>query len=341
MHKTLLAIVVLALSACDGSTAPTDAGVPPDGASPGTDSGTPPGTDGGAPTTDAGPAGMECTPTGGPMSGDAYCDDFHLALIEDGAGSVEAQLTGRVSPGIPDDGCAVVDSVEITEGGATIGTFEGVGVFAPGAGHALLARGPALPEMTARCGGDTDRFGGFGFIVRGRMDGGTFEARCADAESGSRWPPALVITCHENVDARPFGGYVWVDTVGGSTVTTIDVTVPHGPSGALESVDPSVHVVSEAWGFGSVVAPDPFDITGLDASVSEGSAPLPGVYSALSFWGVSDPFGLDLCPVGSTGTGPEPDPPPVMILRFTGSGARGVYSTEAYINDCTRAAAAP
>lgn len=340
MRTTILASLLLALG-CGGPTPPTDAGPLPDGARPGVDGGELPGTDGGAPPTDAGPTGMECTPTGGTSTADAYCADFHLALIDDGAGSVEARLTGLVSPGIPADGCAVVDSVEVTEGGASIGTFDGVGAFAPDDIHALLARAPALPEMTARCGGDTDRFGGFGFIVRGRMDGGTFEARCADAESGSRWPPAIVITCHENVDARPFGGGAWVDVFGGTTATTIDVIVPHGPSGTLTSVDGTVHVISEAWGFGGVVAPDPFDIAGLDTSVSEGSAPLPGVYSSLSLWTASDPFGLDLCPVGSTGTGPEPDPPPVMILRLTGSGARGAYSSEVYVQGCFRPAPAP
>lgn len=349
--RVALAATLLLMTAC-GDPAGTDAGAPPgdagsgpsdggalDGATPPTDGGPP--SDGGGPGIDAGP-GPACTPTAGSTTASAYCDLFHLALIDDGSGAVEATLTGRVSPnGLPDEGCAVVDEVEIQEGGTTIGTMTGVGAYAPGDQRAVLARGPALSEMTARCAGDEGRFGGFGFIVRGHMDGGTFEARCADAEGGGRWPPALVVSCHENVDAASFTAYASIDGAGGFTFTTLDVTMPHGPGGALTSVDGTLHVNAEAFGFGSAIAPEPFDATGFEGTVYEGSGPVPGTYTSLYLSTMGDPFGADLCPIGWDGTGEPPDPPPVMLVRLTGNGERGAYSTEVYVDMCTRIPSGP
>lgn len=349
--RIALAAALLSMTAC-GAPAGTDAGSPPtdagsgpsdggasDGATPPTDAGT--SSDGGAPGVDGGP-GPACAPTAGTATAGAYCDLFHLALIDDGTGAVEATLTGRLSPdGLAADGCATVDEIEVQEGGVAIGTMTGIGAYAQGSQSAVLARGPALPEMSARCGGDEGRFGGFGFVIRGRMDGGTYEARCADAEGGGRWPPALVVSCHENVDARPFGAYVSIDAGGGFTFTTLDVTMPHGPGGALTSIDGTIHVTSGAYGFGSAIAPDPFDASGFDASVYESSAPGPGTYSDLYLSTMGDPFGMDLCPVGWDGTGDPPDPPPVMLIRLTGTGERGAFSTEVYVDDCTRIPSGP
>ncbi len=337
---TLAAVLVIHAcggpAATDGGSAPEDGGAldagtsSPDAAI--VDAGP---RDGGG-TLDAGP-GPACTPAPGAASAEGYCDLFHLALIDDGSGSVQATLTGRLSPnGLAEDGCATVDTIEVQEGGAVIGTLTGAGAFTHGAQHAVLARGPALPEMTARCGGDEGRFGGFGFVIRGRMDGGTFEARCADAEGGGRWPPALVVSCHENVDARSFGAYVSIDGAAGFTFTTLDATMPHGPGGALTAVDGTVHVNATAYGFGGGVAPAPFDATGFAGSVHEGSAPGPGPYTSLYLSTMGDPFGAELCPVGWSGTGPPPDPPPVMLLTLTGTGERGPFSTEVYVDSCTR-----
>jgi hypothetical protein len=341
-------LVVLLGGGCDDrALTPTDAGPRADGATTGGDAGAGDGSaprpDGSTPDVDAGPPDPMCTPSAGSAVADAYCDLFRLALIDDGTGAVEARLRGRLMPnGLADSGCATVDSIEVQEGGVTVGTLTGIGTYPHSNQNALLARAPALPEMTARCGGDTDRFGGFGFIIHGRMDGGTFEARCADAEGGGRWPPALVVSCHENIDEPSFSTYASVDTFGpGLVYTTIDATMPHGPGGALTTVDDAVHVIAEAYAFGGGIVPDPFDITGFSGSTSEGSAPGPGPYSSLYLSIDADPFGTELCPVGWTGTGPEPDPSPVMLLRLTGTGERGAYSTEVYLDMCTRAPPAP
>ncbi len=325
----------------DGAVVRLDGGASADSGTTAGDGGTAP-SDGGTTPTDGGGPGPSCTPTSGGATASAYCDLFQLAVMDDGSGAATARLSGRLTPdGLTDGGCATVDSIEVQEGGATIGTLDGVGAFETGSQNAVLARTPALPEMKTRCEGDANRFGGFGFIIRGRMDGGTFEAHCADAEGGGRWPPALVVSCHQNVDEPPFSTYVSVEPYDTFTFTTIDVTAPHGPGGALTSVDGTVHVIAGADPWSGGVVPDPFDITGVDGSTSEGSAPLTGAYSDLSLSTMGDPFRVDLCPVGWDGTGPEPDPPPVMLLRITGTGARGPFSTEAYVDDCTRVPSGP
>ncbi len=351
MTGIALAAALLSAGACggerrmgehvDGGAAGSDGAAPID-AGPGLDGGGSldggGGSDGGGGATDAGP---DCDPEPGSESVGAYCDLFELAVIDDGAGAVRARLTGRVGPdGVPDGSCAVVDEVEVREGDTTIGTLDGGGPFTTHDQYAVIAQDTALPEMISRCDGDADRFGGFGLIIRGRMDGGTFEARCADAEGGSRWPPALVITCHENVDEPPFGAYTSVDSYGAFTYSTVDVTVPHGSGGALTSVDGTIRVIPHADSWSSVVVPDPFDVTGMDGSVHEGSAPLPGTYTQLLLSKDEDIFGTDLCPPPDTGEpGPAYEPPPVMLIRVTGTSERGPYSTEALADYCTRTGA--
>lgn len=325
----------------DGSPG-VDAGPGVDGG-PGLDGGGT-GSDGGGTGTDGGggvDAGPACEPTAGAAEVEGYCDDFELALIDDGTGGVTARLTGRVRPdGLADGGCATIDEIEVQQGGSTIGTLSGIGAFSVHDHNGVLARTEALPEMTARCADDAERFGGFGFIVRGRMDGGTFETRCADAEGGSRWPPALVVTCHENVDEPPFGGYAMVEhlSAGGSSFlfTTFDLTVPHGSGGALLTADDTVRVIAHADPWSSFLVPDPFDISGFDTSVSEGSAPLPGTYSQVYMTRDGDSLGMDLCPPPDTDPGDDWEAPPVMLVRITGTGERGAYSTEAYVDYCTR-----
>lgn len=292
----------------------------------------------GAPGTDAGGV---CEPTTGPATGGGYCDLFELAVFTFDDAAPEARLYGRVTPdGFTAGGCAVVDEVEIQRGGAVVGTLPGVGTFAPGSETALLAQGPPLLEMTTRCEGDLERFGGFGLVVRGRVDGGSFEAHCADAEGGSRWPPAIRITCHHGVEGRPVGGYAMVSDTAMFDSTSLSAYVPHGPGGALTAVDSTVHVIP---GFApALFGPpppmlDPFDATPFTtAGVTEST--LPGtstMTSNLSLLATEVLFPLAICPPPSTGPPGPGDPlPPVFLARLTGTGERGAFSTEAYVNFC-------
>jgi len=293
--------------------------------------------DGGAPVDGGSPSdggGGSCEPTSGSMTSDAFCDFFELALFTSG-GATEARLHGRMN-GLPEGACAVIDEVEVQEGGATIGTLAGAGSFTPGDERALLARGPALAPMTARCSSDEGRFGGFGLIVRGRVDGGSFEARCADAEGGSRWPPALRVTCHENVDRQAFSAYAEVRSFPGATLTSLSASMPHGPGGAITAVDPTARVIGHASSaFGGPMVPAPFDLTGLVTNVSESSGPVLGPYSSLSMSAPDDPFGTILCPT-PTMPGPMSPPPPVMLVRLTGTSEHGPFRSEVYIAGCSR-----
>lgn len=293
--------------------------------------------DGGGPldATAPGPdAATACEPMAGTTVGDAYCDLFELALFGAGA-SREARLFGRVDPGTT--GCAVIDEVEVLEGSTTVATLPGAGVFASGEPRALLARGPAVAAMTDRCAMEDRRFGGFGLIVRGRMDGGSFEARCADAEGGGRWPPALRITCHEGVEDRALTAHADVSIFGAFTSSTLSVYVPHGPGAALTGVDMRVRVIPSTYSlFGPPPTVTPYDSDGWSGSVSE--SPPSGGNPALSqiyMSQMSAAFGTELCPPPSTGTpGPGDTPPPVFLVRITGSGELGPYSTEAYVDYC-------
>jgi hypothetical protein len=307
-------------SAPDSGIATHDGGAPPDAAR--ADAA----VDGGTSTS--------CEPSPGDVAGDAYCDLFELAIFKSDDASPEARLHGRVSPdALVEDGCAVIDEVEVQQAGTTVATLEGIGGFHAGDDRALLATGGVSPEMSARCEGD-DRFGGFGFIVRGRVDGGTFEARCADAEGGSRWPPAVRLTCHHNVDRQPFSAYAGVSSSAGFAWSTIDVSVPHDPGGALLSADATLRVIPTAIAFGPP-APPPFDSAGWSATLSEATGPLPGSYTSVSFTRDDAAFDTTLCPPPSTAPpGPDFEPPPVFLVRFTGTSERGAYSTEGYVGQC-------
>jgi hypothetical protein len=270
------------------------------------------------------------------MTGGAYCDLFELALFRSG-GATEARLYGRLNAG-PGTGCTRVDEVEFLEGGASIATFEGAGVFASGEQRALLGRGAAPSAMTDRCAMEDRRFGGFGILVRGRYDGGSFEARCADAEGGGRWPPALRITCHEGVDQRPFSSYAFVTATGMFTSSTLDVTSPHGAGGALLGADMRVRVIPAAYSLPFGPPPpmiDPYDSDGWTGSVAESpGTELTGPYSQIHLTRSGAAFTTDLCPAPMPVPDPMAPPPPVFLVRITGTGERGPYSTEAYVEHC-------
>jgi len=275
-----------------------------------------------------------CVPKTGTANEKAYCDLFELASFTMDGAAPRVELRGRVSLSAKDTACAIVDKVEVQTGGATIATLAGAWTFTSGNEHALLASGAGFEALTTRCTGDTNRFGGFGFVVTGRMDGGTFSAKCADAEGGSRWPPAVRVTCHHNVDASPFSGSATVTTSSTFSSSTLYISVPHGPGGALKTVAGTVHVIP---GFSSFGGPPstltPFDSTGWEGSISESATPT--TYSSISLMNTKSTFPSELCPPPST-PGPTSSPPPVFLTRITGTGEHGAYRTEAYVNNCTR-----
>jgi hypothetical protein len=339
-------IWILALvSGCGGPAAATDDAAMRADAGPGVDVG--PGHDA-ASGEDAFVAGNDaatgvCSPTAGSAMMTTGCDLLQLAVIEHDGAPTELILTGRIYSvtGAMDE-CAVVDGVDIVQSSATstvIQHLDGGASIALDSAEREIARGVPVAALTDVCATDDPamRFDSFGIVVRGRVDGGTFEAHCARAEGGGRWPPALRVTCHRNVDAPPFSGNASVTRssfMGHAFESTmLYAAASHGPTGALTSVVGTIHVIPRRSIFDSGAPIAPFDTTGWMGSANEsGSTPS---YSQLQAFASVAQFDMELCPPPMTGTpGPGFIPPPVFLARLTGVGGHGSYSTEVFVNQC-------
>ena len=316
----------------DASTG--DAGPPVD-AGPGGDAG--PGADGG-PGSDAGRAEV-CMPTAGSETFTSGCGLLELAILRRTGLPDELRLSGRLfgaSPGT--SSCAVIDGVDILNGAAVVQHLEGGASVQLDSQEAELGHGVPDATIAARCASDENRFGGYGIVVTGRVDGGSFTARCADAEDGSRWPPALRITCHENVDAPPLAASpsVMVSSFMGMTFrsTMLYTVVPHDAGGVITAFDETVHVIPQRATFDPGPPLMPHDTGPWMGSVGESTPPSsPG--SILSLFSSETPFGTDLCPPHDPSPpGPGFIPPPVFLARITGMSTHGPFSTEVFANGC-------
>jgi hypothetical protein len=349
--RTTLCIVVLIAGCGSGTVAPGDSGgaqndaAVGDGGSVGHDVG---------PTSDAGPgndafivtgndAGPSCMPSAGTAMVTGYCDLLQIAVIDHDGAPSDLILSGRVfTTGSTMPSCAVIDGVDIVQSDATspvVQHLAGSGAIALDSGEHEIARGLPVAAITAACGSDDPamRFDTYGLVVRGHVDGGTFEAHCARAEGGGRWPPALRITCHRNVDAPPNSGNGMVSNATfmgmAFSSTMLYASAPHGPSGALMSVDSTIHVIAQRSPFDTGMPIASHDTTGWMGSANEsGSTPS---YSQLQAFASSAEFDTTLCPPPMTGP-PPPNyvPPPVFLARMTGMGGHGAYSTEVFVNYC-------
>lgn len=347
MTRSFLFACLVVVAGCGGGAAePIDAGpgsdASGDDAGPGSDGG--PGSDAG-PGSDGGPGvdgGTACTPTPGTAMVTTGCDSFELAVITHTDASPEVRLTGRLFAFGSTMGCASVDSVDVLSGGvgsSVLATLTGEPSVVLDSTERLLAHGAPVAALTDLCATDDParRFDSLGFVVRGRVDGGTFESHCGLAEGGSRWPPAVRVTCHQNVERAPYAGnaMITVSSFMGTqyTSTMLYAAAIHGPGGALTSVDSTIHVIPRRSIFDTGLPLAPMDTTGWTGSAGEsGSMP---TYSQLQAYVSDDPLGTDLCPPPAT-PGPDYVPPPVFLARFTGMGEHGAYSTEAFIGTCTR-----
>lgn len=282
------------------------------------------------------PDGEVCSVTPGDATFDAFCGFVQLALMDDGAGSVRARLSGTLSlRGLPTPAgsCVQVDSVEVLEVGdpdVVLATLDGAGAYRSGE-QEVLASGPSAPALDGYCRRETERFDSVGLRIRGRAEGGTFEARCGAFDPGS-WPPTLVLTCHRNVDDHPTEALATVESLAGTEYTQVYFNVPHDGA-PLSAVDSSVHVIGQAAEtYGAAPAPPPFDAT-FAVDLHETSSGALGSYTEVRLRASPDPLG-ELCTRGDPG--PEGVPPPVLIFRVTGSSTRGPFSTEAYASQCFR-----
>ncbi|MBI5160031.1 MAG: hypothetical protein HY996_01195 [Micrococcales bacterium] len=274
-----------------------------------------------------------CAPAPGDAVIDASCDEVEMAILD----SARMEVSGRVILGVGDGVCARVTSVDVLVGDAVLQTLDG----SPGAlgldfTSGVLATGDADASLAARCGTDEPWANVDGLVVRGRADGGTFEARCGTADFGTGWPPHTILTCHEGLDTPPGDGNAMVTAGEGFTWTDLYAYFPHAEGFAVTSIDPVMHIRPATSGFGGGPPLEPFDTQDWTAWVGETDYPGMGAATQASLHADGDPLGLDLCPI----TSPEPDPlaplPPVFLARVTGQTTEGAFSSEIYVRMCTR-----
>ncbi|MGE0786592.1 MAG: hypothetical protein AB7S26_13050 [Sandaracinaceae bacterium] len=86
------------------------------------------------------------------------------------------------------------------------------------------------------------------------------------------------------------------------------------------------------WGAFGGPPIEPFDTRGWTTSVGFPTSAQERVLVQLHHDG--EPLGRDLCPVPSTMPGPEDPVPPVFLVRITGQGGAGAFSSEALISYC-------
>jgi hypothetical protein len=296
-------------------------------------------SDGPAATTDAGGV---CTPEGGSAMLTGGCTTLNLAVMQHSGGTTGLILTGSLGlDGPSPPACIVVDGVDIVSGSTVIQHLSSVITPATNNIFEVLATGTRpVSDITNRCTSNdpTQRIDPYGIVLTGRATGGTFKASCADSTLGTSWPPALVVTCHSNIDDPPMGGSVSVQssTFMGMALNQAMVATdaPHGAGGALTSIDNSMFVIpAPAVAFGAMAIPA-FNTTGWTTSVSEATN-FPTPFSLINLDMASNPFPSTLCPPGTMGAPPPGTPPPPVFLgRITGMGGHGAFSTEAYFNGC-------
>jgi hypothetical protein len=350
MNRSRVAIVVYlcaAIGGCGGGSVVSDAGPGADTGRPGNDSGTP-GDDSGIADADSGTPGSDsgiasCTPTPGSATITTGCDLFQLAVIDHDGAPSELVLTGRIySTTGGSTQCALIDGVDIVEGSATsplVQHLDGGASVLLDSAEREIARGVPVAAIAAACTSDDPamRFDTYGLVIRGRIDGGTFEADCARAEGGGRWPPALRITCHRNIEQAPNSGNATVSSSSFMGMpfssTMLYASANHGPTGALTTVDSTIHIIAQRSIFDTGTPIASHDTTGWMGSANEsGSTPS---YSQLQAFASTAQFDTDLCPPPMTGPpGPGYVPPPVFLARMTGQGGHGPYSTEVFVNQC-------
>jgi len=272
----------------------------------------------------------------------ADCDLLQLAVMKHDGAPTDLLLTGRVyvtGGGMPT--CALIDGVDVITGqmgSPVVQHLPGGTSFAiDGGEHTIGLATPAAADFVTKCASDapSDRFNGYGIVVHGRVDGGSFTAQCAQASFEGHWPPALRLTCHDNVDTPPTGTDATEQTSSFMgmkfTMGTIYAALPHGAGGALTSAASDMFVIPLR---------DPFDpgqplasrnTTGWMGNVSE-QPYLGGTASQIEMLSTADLLGPDLCPPVPMGM--PMFGPPVFLGRVTGMGGHGAYSTEMFVNGC-------
>jgi hypothetical protein len=289
--------------------------------------------------------GQACTPTPGTATLMMGCQTLELAVLQHSGAPSDLRLTGTLfSDGATTPTCAAIDGVDILSGGVgstVVQHLDGGLTLALGQDQSLIAQGsPPVADISNRCASDdpAQRFGVYGIVITGHADGGTFTAQCALAAQDTQWPPALRVTCHDNLDLPPQQGdaSVMSGSVMGMTFATSQLfaNAPHDPGGALDSIGGTLHVIAQRAPFDTGAPIPSHDVPGWMTAVSETVPPSPPM-SQMSFFAGSNLLGSDLCPPAPPNPPPlNYVPPPVFLLRATGTGQHGSFSTEIFFPTC-------
>ena len=257
-------------------------------------------------------------------------------MIERPGEPAKLQLRARVSSGT----CALVDQVILGSESNALQTIDIAGGVQAVEYHETLFEVDAAAPLTALCGDEQKRIEPFGFIAKGRIDGGTFTAKCGPAGFGSGWPPHVVLTCHQGIWEQPYAGNSMVQPFGPYVSTDLYAAFRH-PSGSysLVSAAGDVRILPAAAPFSSTPPLSPFDTTGWTAYVSETTVSGTPI-SQLQLLSDEDELGTDLCPMIDPNE-PFPEPSPVYIAKVSGQTTEGPFTSEIFVDICTRVPSSP
>jgi hypothetical protein len=266
------------------------------------------GGSGGTAGTGGNAGGPACEPTPGTEAKNVGCDQVRVGLIEH-------------------------------PGQAPLQTIQTGGIEAVAYSKRLLET-EADPDVAALCNDEKKRVEPFGFVAKGRMDGGTFTAKCGAAGTGTSWPPGVAMTCHSGISEAPISGNSIVDSYATLTNTTLYSSFRHPPgSGKLTSVGPNVRIIPFPAPYSATPPMNAVDSTGWTGSASEMSVDGQD-YSQFQAFNPTDVLGTDICPAWDPND-PTPPAKPVYVARVGGQTTEGAFESEILVDICTRAAQSP
>jgi hypothetical protein len=259
-----------------------------------------------------------------------------IGVMQNPGKPARLDIRARISAGV---GCALVDQVILGDDQNPIQTIDAGGIEALDYNERLLDV-EAVPEISGLCSDETQRIEPFGFIAKGRMDGGTFTAKCGPAGFGTGWPPHVVVSCHSGIAEQPYAGNSTVDVLGSFTSTTLWAAFRHPPEGGKPlSATGDIRILPYVSPFPPKPSIDAFDTTGWQPSFSESIISEKPVTQFQAANG-SDVLGPDVCPAYDPGN-PTPDPGPVFLAKVSGAGSEGAFSSEIFVGICTRVQSTP
>lgn len=271
-----------------------------------------------------------CVPAAGTAEKTLGCDFVRVGIIEDTGKPARLDLSARVSG----EGCILIDEIILGTEASPLQTIDAGGIEAVAYSQRLLST-EADPDIAALCDDEKKRIEPFGFVAKGRTDGGTFTAKCGAAGTGSSWPPGVAMSCHSGIAEAPMSGNSMVDTFSTFTNTTVWSAFRHPPgTSKITSVGPDARIIPFPAPWSATPPLNPFDSTGWTGSPGESTIDGQEM-SQFQAYNPMDVLGMEICPPIDNNN-PFPDPKPVYFARFSGQTSEGPFTSEILVDICTR-----